>query len=191
MKHILSLSAVATLAVMFSVSQTGCTEGYVVTSDPGPAYSPYVPYGVATTAAQDSITAPTMGIPATTEIGMGALPIGMTVQGAPTVREAAPPTGMMGPEAQPVGAAARLRGIMARVTSADIGEARRAGAADRARGTAPVVARVRGGVEPDTCLGARKRDLPRTHSPPFGLWQIAVTNGCLARGFLIEPSNEA
>ena len=43
MKQILSLSAVATLAVMFSVSQTGCTGGYVVTSDPGPAYSPYVP----------------------------------------------------------------------------------------------------------------------------------------------------
>ena len=44
MKHILSLSAVAALAVMFTVSQTGCTEGYVVTSGPGPAYSPYVPY---------------------------------------------------------------------------------------------------------------------------------------------------
>lgn len=115
---------------------------------------------MATTAAQDSITAPTMGIPATTEIGMGALPIGMTVQGAPTVREAAPPTGMMGPEAQPVGAAARLRGIMARVTSADIGEARRTGAADRARGTAPVVARVRGGVEPTPALAQESAPYP-------------------------------
>ena len=94
-----------------------------------------------------------MGIPATTEIGMGALPIGMTVQGAPTVREAAPPTGMMGPEAQPVGAAARLRGIMARVTSADIG-------ADRARGTAPVVARVRGGVEPTPALAQESAPYP-------------------------------
>jgi len=107
---------------------------------------------VATTAAQDSITAPTMGTPVITEIGMGAQPIGMTVQGVPTVHEGVPPTGMMGPEAQPDGAAARHRGIRARVTSADIGEVRRAGAADRARGTAPVVARVRGGVElPWTC----------------------------------------
>ena len=118
--------------------------------------------GVATTAAQDSITAPTMGIPVITEIDMGAQPIGMTVQGVPTVREGVPPTGMMGPEAQPDGAAARRRGIMARVTSADIGEARRAGAADRARGTAPVVARVRGGVEPALATGARKRKLLRT-----------------------------
>ena len=45
MKHIFSLSAIATLSVMFSVSQTGCTGGYVVTSGPGPAYGPYVPYG--------------------------------------------------------------------------------------------------------------------------------------------------
>lgn len=88
-----------------------------------------------------------MGTPVITEIGMGAQPIGMTVQGVPTVHEGVPPTGMMGPEAQPDGAAARHRGMMARVTSADIGEVRRAGAADRARGTAPVVARVRGGVE--------------------------------------------
>ena len=157
MKKILSLSAVATLAVMFSVSQTGCTEGTWLRQTRGPRI---VPIGVATTAAQDSITAPTMGIPATTEIGMGALPIGMTVQGAPTVREAAPPTGMMGPEAQPVGAAARLRGIMARVTSADIGEARRTGAADRARGTAPVVARVRGGVELTPALAQESAPYP-------------------------------
>lgn len=97
-----------------------------------------------------------MGIPVITEIGMGAQPIGMTVQGVPTVHEAAPPTGMMGPEAQPDGAAARHRGIRARVTSADIGEVRRAGAADRARGTAPVVARVRGGVELNAWAHARK-----------------------------------
>jgi hypothetical protein len=147
--------------------------------------------GVATTAAQDSITVPTMGIPVTTEIGMGAQPIGMTVQGAPTVHEAAPPTGMMGPEAQPDGAAARRRGIMARVTSADIGEARRAGAADRARGTVPVVARVRGDVE---LALATARGSASYSTPISGIrakWQIAVTNGCLARGFLIEPSNEA
>lgn len=131
-----------------------------------------------------------MGIPVTTEIGMGAQPIGMTVQGAPTVHEAAPPTGMMGPEAQPDGAAARRRGIMARVTSADIGEARRAGAADRARGTAPVVARVRGGVEPAlaTARGSASYSVPI--SGIRAGWQIAVTNGCLARGFLIEPPNE-
>ena len=146
--------------------------------------------GVATTAAQDFITAPTMGIAVTTEIGMGAQPIGMTVQGAPTVHEAAPPTGMMGPEAQPDGAAARRRGIMARVTSADIGEARRAGAADRARGTAPVVDRVRGGVEPAlaTARGSASYSVPI--SGIRAGWQIAVTNGCLARGFLIEPPNE-
>ena len=121
-----------------------------------------------------------MGTPATTEIGMGALPIGMTVQGAPTVREAAPPTGMMGPEAQPDGAAARLRGIMVRVTSADIGEARRTGAADRARGTAPVVARVRGDVEPAL---ATARGSASYSAPISGIragWRIAVANGCLA-----------
>ena len=135
--------------------------------------------GVATTAAQDFITAPTMGIAVTTEIGMGVQPIGMTVQGAPTVQEEAPPTGMMGPEAQPDGAGAPPRGMMARVTSADIGEARRTGAADRARGTAPVVGRVRGDVEPAlaTAPGSARR----------AGWQIALTNGCLARGFRIEP----
>ena len=125
---------------------------------------------MATTAAQDFITAPTMEIAVTTEIGMGAQPIGMTVQGAPTVHVGAPPTGMMGPEAQPDGAAARLRGIMVRVTSADIGEARRTGAADRARGTAPVVARVRGGVEPALRSAS-------SSAPISGLragWQIAV-----------------
>lgn len=141
--------------------------------------------------AQDSITAPTMGIPVITEIDMGAQPIGMTVQGAPTVHEGAPPTGMMGPEAQPDGGGARRRGIMARVTSADIGEARRTGAAapevrldgvaaqplgaaDRGRGTAPVVARVRGDVE-RPALVREKRILLRKHVPAFGLsgrWQI-------------------
>jgi hypothetical protein len=118
--------------------------------------------------AQDSITAPTMGIPVTTEIGMGAQPIGMTVQGAPTVHEGAPPTGMMGPEAQPDGAAAPPRGIMARVTSADIGEARRTGAADRARGTAPVVARVRGDVEPALAIARGAQVTPHRY-PAFGL----------------------
>ncbi len=132
-----------------------------------------------------------MGIPVTTEIGMGVQPIGMTVPGAPTVHEGAPPTGMMGPEAQPDGAAARRRGIMARVTSADIGEARRTGAADRARGTAPAGARVRGGVEPTP---ATPRRIASYSAPISGIRagrQIAVANGCLVRGFLIEPSNEA
>jgi hypothetical protein len=113
--------------------------------------------------AQDSITAPTMGIPVTTEIGMGAQPIGMTVQGAPTVHEGAPPTGTMGPEAQADGVAAPPRGIMARVTSADIGEARRTGAADRARGTAPVVARVRGDVEPALAIARGAQVTPHRY----------------------------
>ena len=116
-----------------------------------------------------------MGIPVITEIGMGAQPIGMTVQGVPTVHEGVPPTGMMGPEAQPDGAAARHRGIRARVTSADIGEVRRAGAADRARGTAPVVARVRGGVE--LMLGpTRERRLSRKYGNGRG-WRDRVDEG--------------
>jgi hypothetical protein len=107
------------------------------------------------------------------------------------VHEGAPPIGMMAPEAQPDGAAARRHGIMARVTSADIGEARRTGVVDRARGTAPVVARVRGGVEPAL---ATPRGSASYSAPIFGIRagrQIAVGNGCLAHGFLIEPSNEA
>ena len=145
---------------------------------------------VATTAAQDSITAPTMGMEVITEIGMGAQPIGMTVPGRPTVHEAVLPTGMTGPEVQPGGAEARRRGIMARVTSADIEEARRTGAADRVRGTAPVVAPVRGGVEPTPALAQESAPYPAS-IVGHRAGSIAVTNGCLARGFLIEPSNEA
>ena len=67
-------------------------------------------------AAQDFIAARTMGMRVITEIDMEAQPIGMTVPGMLTVHEVAPLTGMMGPEAQPDGAGARRRGIMARVT---------------------------------------------------------------------------
>jgi hypothetical protein len=123
---------------------------------------------VATTAAPDSIAAPTMGV--IIEIGMEVQLIGMTVPGMPTVHEAVPRIGMTGPEVQPDGAGARRRGIMARVTLVDIAEARRAGAAvrkvrpdgaaarrrgagDPARFTGLVVAPDRGGVRADACLG--------------------------------------
>jgi hypothetical protein len=106
----------------------------------------------------------TTGIRVIMGIDMEDRPIGTTVPGVLTVHEAAPPSGMTDREVQPVGAEARGRGIMARVTSADIVEARRTGAvvpevqrdgaaaprlgvADRARFTEPSVAPVRGGVE--------------------------------------------
>jgi hypothetical protein len=120
--------------------------------------------GAAITVVWDSIVALTTGIRVIIGIDMEDQPIGTTAPDVPTVHEAAPPTGMTGREVQPVGAEARRRGIMARVTSADIVEARRTGAvvpevqrdgaaaprlgvADRVRFMGPVVAPVRGGVE--------------------------------------------
>jgi len=110
-----------------------------------------------------------------TGIGMEAQPIGVTVPGRPMVHEAVLPTGMTGPEVQPGGAEARRRGIMARVTLTDIAEGRRTGAAGPevrpdgvvaprlgaagpARFMGPVVAPVRGGVEPTPALAGWQID---------------------------------
>jgi hypothetical protein len=93
-----------------------------------------------------------MGMEVITGIGMEAQPIGVTVPDTPTGHEAVPPTGMTGPEVPPGGAEARRRGIMARVTLAVIAEDRRTGAAVPARFMGPVVAPVRGGVEPTPAL---------------------------------------
>lgn len=126
--------------------------------------------GVAITAAQDSITAPTMGMEVITGIGMEGQPIGVTVPGRPTVHEAVLRTGMTGPEVRPDGVVAPRRG-----------------AAGPARFMGPVVAPVHGGVEPTPALARESAPYPASMTGR----QIAVTNGCLARGFLIEPLNEA
>jgi hypothetical protein len=120
-----------------------------------------------------------MGMEVITGIGMEAQPIGVTVPDTPTVHEAVRPTGMTGPEVQPGGAEARRRGIMARVTLTDIAEDRRTGAAvpevrpdgvaaprlgaaGPARFMGPVVAPVRGGVEPKPALA--RESAPRSAS---------------------------
>ena len=123
-------------------------------------------------------------------IRMEAEHTGTTVRGAPMVREAATPTGMMAPEVQPDGAEARHPGIRALVTSADIAAARRVGvaapvvrrdgaaaprrgAADRVRSTAPLVALVRGDVEPGSASTRGKRILLLEHGPPWPCGQLA------------------
>jgi hypothetical protein len=134
--------------------------------------------GVATTAAPDFITAPIMGMGAIIERGMAAPAIGMTARGVSTVREVAPPTGMMDPEVPADGVEAPPHGIMARVISADIAAVRRTGAAAQearpdgaaaphpgvaglARFTELEVAPARGGVK----LRTSSREAPLAGTP--------------------------
>jgi hypothetical protein len=164
MKHIFLFIAIGILFTAISVSQTGCTGGYVSPPDRGLPTVPTFLTGALTMAGPDSIAGPTMATPGTIAILMVVPRTGTMALDMLMARAGVPQAGTAGQGARQAGAEAPHRGTMDRATSADIagapllGEGAQAaqrageaaqpvGAVDRAPSMGPMADRVAGGAD--------------------------------------------